>query len=117
MDRKKNSLLKFLIKNCNGEYKIFETNKILKSLKKYKGDYNLFKKDIDYFSKRKYIDLKYIDEENVCLNLQDNIHVLEENLKVEERLSRKFVSMLTIFSCFSFGMAFLGSFLALLIFR
>lgn len=117
MDKKKISLLKYLSKNCTDSYKVLETNNVLHSLKKYKSDYSLLKKDIEYFAKRRYIDLKYFDEESICVSLQDNLHILEENLKVEENLNKKFVSMLTIFSCFSCVSAFLGAFLALVIFR
>lgn len=117
MDKKKINLLKYLSKNCTDTYKVLETNKVLSSLKKYKGDYDCLKKDVEYFAKRRYIDLKYFDEDSICVSLQDNLHILEENLKVEENLSKKFVSMLTIFSCISCITAFLGAFLALLIFR
>lgn len=117
MDKKKLSLLKYLSKNCTDTYRVWETNNVLKSLKKYKGDIQTLRKDIEYFSKRRYIDLKYFDENNICVSLQDNLHILEENLKVEENLNKKFVSMLTIFSCFSCLTAFLGAFLALIIFR
>lgn len=117
MDKKKVSLLKYLTKNCSDTYKVLETKKVLNSMKKYKGDFNSLKADIEYFAKRRYIDLKYLDEENMCLTIQDNLHILEENLKVEENLRKKFVSMLIIFSCFSCVMAFVGAFLALIIFR
>lgn len=117
MDKKKISLLKYLTKNCTDSYKVLETKKLLSSLKKYKGDMQMLRRDVDYFAKRRYIDLKYFDEDNICISLQDNISILEENLKVEERLNKKFVSMLTIFTCFSCITAFLGAFLALIIFR
>ena len=41
------------------------------------------------------------------------MHILEENLKVEEGLRKKFVSMLTIFSIVSCATSFLGAFLEL----
>lgn len=117
MDKKKISLLKYLTKNCTDSYKVLDTKKVLSSMRKYKGDYNALKSDIEYFAKRRYIDLKYLDEENMCLTIQDNLHILEENLKVEETLRKKFITMLVVFSCFSCIMAFVGAFLALLIIR
>ena len=117
MDKRKICLLKYLSKNCGDDYKVLDTKKILSSLKKYKGNFDTLKKDIMYFSRRKYIDLKYFDQDNVCLSVQDNLHILEENLKVEEGLRKKFVTMLTIFSIVSCATSFLGAFLAIILVR
>lgn len=117
MDRKKIILLKFLNKNCGEGYKVLDTQKVLKTIKQYKGNFKLLKSDIEYFSKRRYIDLKYLDENNMCLTIQENLHILEENLRVEERLKNKFVSMLIIFSIVSSITSFVGAFLALMLIR
>lgn len=117
MDKRKIYLLKFLSKNCGENYKVLDSNKVLDSLKKYKGNFDALKKDIEYFAQRKYIDLKYLDQDNLCLSVQDNLHIVEENLKVEEGLRKKFVSMLTIFSIVSCATSFLGAFLAIMLIR
>ncbi len=117
MDKKKIILLKYLTKNCGDGYRVLETKKVLSAMRKYKGDFDALKTDIEYFAKRKYVDLKYLDENSICLTIQDNLHILEENLKVEEKSRKRFESMLIIFSCVSCVMAFLGAFLAILICR
>ncbi|MBE5738207.1 MAG: hypothetical protein E7354_00525 [Clostridiales bacterium] len=117
MDKRKLLLLKYLINNCSDGYKVLETSTILSSIKKYKNDYASLETDINFLKSRKYIDLKYIDENNMCLFVLDNSRVLQENIKIEKGNKKDLVAMMFITAFVSGIMAFIGSFLAIMIFR
>lgn len=116
MEKRKLLLLKYLINNCKDGYKVLETSAVLASVKKYGGDFALLKKDISFLKSRKYIDVKYIDEDNMCLIVLDNSMVLQENLKIE-RGNKKGLALVVVLTAVTSGiMAFVGSFLAIIIF-
>lgn len=117
MDRKKLLLLKFFLNNCEEGYKIFETNKLFGIVKKYKGNFELLEKDIQYLSRMNYIDLKYIDKDNVCLCIKDNSRILQENLKVEKSSKNQLVFYMFLTVILSGVMSFVGAMLANLIIR
>ncbi len=116
MDKRKISLLKYLLRVCGDECKVIDTNVVLSKNKAYKS-YEQIKKDIDFFAQRRYIDLKYIDKDNICLCMLDNSRILQENLKIESNIVKKFVTMLLIFTICSLVTSFIGAGLAMLIFR
>ena len=91
MDKRKILLLKYLSKQCNENYKVLECGTILKSIKSYKNNFELLKKDMNYLNQYKYIDLKYIDQDNVCLIIKDNSRIIQENLKIEKVLKRNYL--------------------------
>lgn len=117
MDKKKILLLKYLTAKCGNGYKVLETSAVLSELNKYKNDYAEFKKDIDFLRARKYLDIKYMDEDNICLMVLDNSRVLQENLKIEHGNKKSLVIMMILTSVISGIMAFIGSFLAIIILR
>ena len=117
MDRKKLLILRFFLNNCEEGYKIFETNKLFGIVKKYKGDYELLEKDIQYLSRMNYIDLKYMDKDNVCLCIKDNSRILQENLKVEKSSKNQLVFYMFLTVILSGVMSFVGAMLANLIIR
>ena len=117
MDKRKLLLLKHLLNNCSDGYKVLDTQKVIQSLKKYKGSYQLFEKDIEYLKQMNYIDLQYIDDINFCLTIKDNSRILQENLKIERGSKRQFLIMLVMSMITSGIMAFFGAFLATIIFK
>ena len=117
MEKRKLLLLKYLLNNCSDGYKVLDTSKVLLHLKKYKGNYELFEKDIDYLKRLNYIDLKYIDKMNLCLSIKDNSRILQENLKVEKGSKRQFLILMIVSMLISGIMSFIGAFLAVLIVR
>ena len=117
MDKKKLLLLKYLLENCSDGYKILSTAQVLKCFKKYKNNFELLEKDIKFLSQRKYIDLKYIDVDNLCVCVMDNSRILHENIKIERGTKKELTTMLVLTMILSGIMAFLGSFLAILISR
>lgn len=117
MDKRKLLLLKFLLNTCKDGYKVLETNKVLQAVKKYKGDYNLLVEDIGYLKSRKYLDLKYIDENNLCLSVLDNSRILQENIKMDSATKREYLNVTILTMILSGIMSFLGAFLAILLFK
>lgn len=116
MDKRKLLLLKYLTSHSGDGYKILETKVVLSSIKKYKNDYKTLSKDINFLKSRKYIDLKYIDEDNMCLMVLDNSRILQENIKIEKGNKKDLLTMMIITALASGFMAFVGSFLAIMIF-
>ena len=116
MDKRKLLLLKYLINNCSDGYKVIEVSTIFSSIKKYKDDYESLEADIMFLKSRKYIDLKYIDENNMCLIVLDNSRVLQENIKIEKGNKKDLIAMMFITAISSGIMAFIGSFIAIMLF-
>lgn len=116
MDKRKLLLLKYLINNCGDGYKIIETESVFSAIKKYKNDYSALEADIKFLKSRKYIDLKYIDENNMCLFVLDNSRVLQENIKIEKGNKKDLIAMMIVTAITSGIMAFIGSFIAIMIF-
>ena len=117
MDKRKLTLLKYLLDNCSDGYKVVDTKKLLTTIKKYKNNYESLEKDIKYLQQMQYIDLKYMDNLNLCLCTKDNSRILQENLKIENG-SKKQVLLNLILTIFISGvMSFVGAFLAIIITR
>lgn len=115
MDKRKLLLLKFLLNNCNEGYKVIETSKFYSAIKKYKGNFAWLESDIDYLKRYKYIDLKYIDDNNVCLSIMDNSRILQENIKVERNLAKQMKLYMVITMIVSGLLSFVGAFVAVLL--
>lgn len=117
MDKRKLMLLKFFLNKCDGGYKVIEVSKIFAAIRKYKNNFNALNDDIQHLKQGKYIDVKYLDENNVCLDILDNSHVLQENIRSERGVNRKHLSFLVLSMVLSGFMAFAGAFLAIIITR
>ena len=117
MDKRKLLLLKYLLNNCTDGYKILDTPKVMQFIKKYKQDYAMFEEDILYLKSRKYIDLKYIDQNNLCLSILDNTRVLQENLKIDSSTKKVYIRFTLLTMFLSGMMAFLGAFLAIILLK
>ena len=117
MDKRKLHLLKYLLDNCDNGYKVLEVSKLFQALRKYKGNFQYLQEDIDFLKQYKYIDVKYIDEINLCLSILDNTRIYQENLKSTRGSRRGYVLTLVLNMFFSGIMAFLGAFLAIIFMR
>lgn len=117
MDKRKLILLKYLLDNCNHGYKVLDTKKLLSTIKKYRNNYQLLENDIEYLKQMQYIDLKYIDDINLCLCIKDNSRILQENLKVEKGSKNQSILNLILTVFVSGIMSFVGAFLAIIITR
>ena len=115
MDKRKLLLLKFLLNNCGEGYKVLDTTKIMDVFKKYKNNYSSLERDVDYLKQMNYIDLKYIDEQSLCLAIKDNSRILQENLKVNRSSKKEYLLLMILTMLLSGMMAFMGGFLAKII--
>lgn len=117
MNKRKLLLLRYFLNNCDGGYKVFDVSKIFLENKKYKGDYAQLEQDVNFLNTYKYIDVKYIDKASICLCILDNSKIFQENLKVSRTQHVGQVTAILITAILSGVMAFLGGFLAMLLFR
>lgn len=117
MEKRKLVLLKYLIENCGDGYKVLDIKKIFNKIKKYKNNFNMLSKDLNYLSQHKYVDLKHIDESNICVCILDNSHVYQDNLKSDKLANRKYLISVVINMVVSGIMAFAGAFLAIILIR
>jgi len=115
MDKRKTLLLKYLISHCKEGYWILDIAKIFSAIKKYKNNFEQLEKDIEYLKSLNFIDVKYLDEESICLSILDNSRILQANLKNDSTTQKKFMLYMIISAIISGFMAFAGAFLANLI--
>ena len=115
MEKRKLLLLKYLMNHSKEGYFILDIAKIFCKLKKYKTNFELFKSDIEYLKSLNYIDVKYLDNDSICLSIMDNSRIYEANIKNESAMHKKFTIHLVITTIVSGIMAFIGSFLASII--
>jgi len=115
MDKRKLLLLKYMMSKCKDGYLILDVAKIFVAIKKYKNNFELLEKDVEYLKSFGYIDVKYLDNESVCLCILNNSNILQANLKNESSTQKKFIFYMLITAIVSGLMSFAGSFLANLI--
>ena len=117
MGKRKLKLMKYFLNKCGNGYKVIEVSKIFSAIKRYKNNFQELKNDIDFLSHHKYVDTKYLDESNVCISILDNSHILQENIRSERSVNRKYFISLLFNMLFSGIMAFIGAFLAIILIR
>lgn len=117
MDKRKILLLTYLLKHCGNSFKVLDTKDILNDLPKYKGDYDKFSQDIEALQELKYVDLKYKDEDSICLCVLENSTKLAEDQRVKHTTRNKNFCMIVLLSILCGACSFIGTALALLLFR
>ena len=117
MDRRKIKLLKYFLNNCEDGYKVIEVSKLFQAIKRYMSNFKMLEEDMDFLKKYKYIDVKYIDEVNICVCVLDNSYIFQENIKSNKGTNKKYILTTLISMIFSGVMAFLGAFIAVLLLR
>jgi len=110
-------LLKYFLTNCDNGYKVLEVSKIFDDIRKYKRNFQSLSDDIKFLAQQKLIDVKYIDENNLCVCTLDNSRIIQENIKSDRLINRKYSMMLFINMVLSGVMAFAGAFLAIILLR
>ena len=115
MDKQNTKLVKYLSNSSDGyNYKVFEFKDLCRDLRR---DKSSLKQDLQYLNINDYVDIKYQDDEVVCLCL------LSKSRQIEEQDNNKIygLSVITkdilISGIFNAIMAFLGAFVAVLIIR
>ncbi len=106
------------ISDNSSTYKIFSLSDIITKLgKKYKVDAVNMIKNLEYLAERDYIDIKYIDEKDVCLALLSKARIHDEEVKQVKKEKLAYMKLAVISSICSAVSAFLGGFLAFLIMK
>ena len=117
LDKLNKAIIKVLNDLCGGSsYKILEISEVIDKLAKFSIDYEILNNNLHYLQERQYIDIKYIDEKEVCLALlpKARIHSEEEEEEVKKKISYYKLAIITSI-CSVIG-AFIGGFLAGMIF-
>ena len=115
LDKQNNRILNKLHKLCpDGSYKVFEIQELcsLFNLKK-----DTINNDFQYLKDNEYIDIKYSDNNVICLCLLPKSRQLKEFENVKNYSYTNIMKMLLISGIFSGLMAFLGAFIAMLIIK
>ncbi|MBE7082952.1 MAG: hypothetical protein E7378_04725 [Clostridiales bacterium] len=118
LDDRSKYVLNFLVKECNeGSYRVFDIGEILECLpKKYHADESLVKQCMQYLQKGDYIDIKYKDNKNYCVSpLPFARQILESESNFKQK-TKKFFKIGTMLYILVFIFAFLGSFLAIIVY-
>lgn len=118
LDKLNANLIKKLNELCDDSaaYKILEVSTILESMAKFKLDYELLDNNLTYLQDYEYIDIKYLDEKEVCLAMLPKARLHTEEIKAEIKEKNKYYKLAIWSSVGSFLAALLGGFLANIMF-
>lgn len=118
LDKLNLSLIKNLNDLCDesAAYKILEITHILERMTKFKMDYEMLNNNLNYLQDHEFIDIKYLDEKEVCLALLTKARVHSEEVKAMNKEKNKYFKLALWSSVSSFIAAFMGGFLANLMF-
>ena len=115
MDKQNTKLIKYLNSlNDDGNYKVYEFSQLTRDLRRSKESLN---NDLQYLSLNEYIDIKYQDNDVVCLCLLTKSRMLEEQSVTKIYGLSVITKTILISGIFNAIMAFLGAFVALLLIR
>ena len=111
LDKLSNKLLKYLNLHCAQiSYSILELNEILKELA-INIDLEVLIKYLTFLSENEYIDIKYIDDKQVCLAIMPKGRRIEEKRKEDTKQKKKTVGLAVIIGAVSAICGFLGALL------
>lgn len=115
LDKVTRRILKTIESKCESDnYNVLEKNEIIADLPKNTAP-EVLDKYIDYLSSHKYIDIKYNDDNEICLLLLPKTRLEDEEIALKKNNNKKvlrlafLISMVAAISGF-FG-AFLGSYI------
>lgn len=118
LDERSKSVLKYLVKECSeGSYRVIEANELLGALpKKYKPDETSISLCMDYLEKGNYISIKYKDAKMYCVTPLPFARQILESESNEQEKAKKLYKMGSLLYILVFVCAFLGSFLAIIVY-
>lgn len=115
IDKQNLKIIKQLQKLCaDGSYKVFELDELIKSLGIKKDALN---NDLKYLKDNEYIDIKYADDNVVCLCILPKSRQVEEQENSKKYSHFNIMKVMLISGIFSGIMAFFGAFVAMLIIK
>lgn len=119
LDKISAKLIKVLNKlSVKNTYNVLELREILNNLQdKNKMDEEVLLKNLEYLAEREFIDIKYSDENEVCLCLLPKSRRVGDEMEEIAKIKKNYISLAIISSIFGFAFAFLGAFLAIILFK
>ncbi len=118
LDYRCKTILRFLVKECSeGSYRVFDVKDIIECLpKKIKPDESTVKLCLEYLEKGEYISIKYKDENVCCLTPLPFARQILEAESSQHAKDKKLIKMGSFLYFLVFIFAFLGSFLAIMVY-
>ncbi|MBE7075028.1 MAG: hypothetical protein E7376_03525 [Clostridiales bacterium] len=118
LDERSKTILSYLVKECSeGSYRVIESNELLAALpKKFKPDEGTVTLCMEYLEKGNYISIKYKDAKMYCVSPLPFARQILENESNEQEKSKKFFRLASILYILVFVCAFLGTFVAIILY-
>lgn len=118
LDYRSKTILVYLVNECSeGSYRVVETKELIATLpKKIKADNSVVEQCMKYLEKGNYISIKYKDNNMYCVSPLPFARQLLENERNQRLKAKKFITMGSMLYILIFIFAFLGSFLAILVY-
>lgn len=118
LDERSKIVLKYLVKECSeGSYRVVDVADILEAIpQKFKPDAGTVTLCMDYLEKGNYISIKYKDAKMYCVSPLPFARQILESESNEKEKSKKIFKIGTIMYALVFICAFLGTFVAILIY-
>lgn len=119
LDKKTAVTLKVLNALCEEEtYKVIDYNSLIEKFpNKYKATKESLEQNLEYLKAGGYIDIKYAENDTYCLCVLPKGRITLEDSSRESKSAFRFNQMLVITTLASGIMAFLGAFLAIMLFK
>jgi DNA-binding MarR family transcriptional regulator len=118
LDKRTEKLLRIINELCNEGYKVVEIAEVLSKLpKKYNLSITDIKNMLKYLEERDYVDVKFIDEKNMCVSSLPKGRLHFENILNQNKITNAYRKLFVCSIIVSGIMSFLGAFLAILILK
>ncbi len=118
LDERSKSVLEYLVKECSeGSYRVIDKSELLGAIpKKFNPDDSSVGLCMDYLEKGNYISIKYSDPKMYCVAPLPFARQILENESNEREKTKKMYKMGSLLYILVFICAFLGSFLAIILY-
>ncbi|MDY2695544.1 MAG: hypothetical protein SOV27_00055 [Eubacteriales bacterium] len=118
LDERSKIVLNYLVNECSeGAYRVIDTAELINALpKKFKPDDATVSLCMDYLEKGNYISIKYKDAKMYCVSPLPFARQILENESNEREKTKKMYKIGSLLYILVFACAFLGSFLAIIIY-
>lgn len=118
LDLRSKAILKYLVGECSeGSYRVIEIKELIGCIpKKFKADALVVEQCIKYLEKANYISVKYKDSSMYCLSPLPFARQMLENEESDKQKAKKLIKMGSMLYILIFVFAFLGSFMAIIVY-
>ena len=118
LDIRSKAVLEYLVKECKeGSYRVIDSGELINSIpKKFKADIGTVNVCMEYLEKGNYVSIKYKDDNMYCVTPLPFARQMLENESNIKAKYRKFFGVGSLLYILVFVFAFLGSFLAIIVY-